>query len=93
MMKVTEMICAQSYEVGSDIYKSAVEGTYETFSAGKKPYAINSIDMGSFLYVFVFMGGVEPGSNYEKHSGPGVDYIDENTLDGGYDEKFIYVEE
>ena len=49
--------------------------------------------MGSFLYVFVFMGGVEPGSNYEKHSGPGVDYIDENTLDGGYDENFIYVEE
>lgn len=93
MMKVTEMICAQSYEVGSDIYKSAVEGTYETFSAGKKPYAINSIDMGSFLYVFVFMGSVEPGSNYEKHSGPGVDYIDENTLDGGYDENFIYVEE
>ena len=92
MMKATEMICAQSYEVGSEIYKSAVEGTYETFSARKKPYAINSVDMGSFINVFVFMGGVEPGSNYEKHCGPGVDYIDKNTLDGGYDKNFIYVE-
>lgn len=93
MMKATEMICAQSYEVGSETYKSAIEGGYEFFTEGKRPYAINSVDMGSFINVFVFIGGVEPGSNYEKHTGPGVDYIDENTLDGGYDENFIYVEE
>lgn len=89
MMKAAEMICAQRDEKGTEAYDSAVQGTYELFNAGKTTYAIECVEIGDEVKICVFIGA-EPGSNYERHTGPVVYYVDENTLDGGYDANFIY---